>query len=191
MEPLRDAKSRSSPKTEPVLVFQLPFDAASMQPSDYERESVFLDQLQGGTVLKIFSLRGRLGRLRYFLFTVAVIAIAAAAIFVLTRLLTLPGTRQAFSLVQGLVALTYLLAIIASLCLMARRLHDFDQSGWWTLSVFVLHLLYSYYQAVGSLTAVILMGIFLLAVHLAIILTPGSKNPNRFGEVPGAVGAPI
>lgn len=141
-------------------------------------------------MLKTFSLQGRFGRLRYFLFNVAVIAIAAAAVFALTRLLTLAGTRPAFSMVQGLVALTYVLAIIASLCLMVRRLHDFDQSGWWTPSVFVLHLVYGYYEAVGSLTATIITGIFLLAVHLAIILTPGSKNPNRFGEVPGSARAP-
>ncbi|MDF0657951.1 MULTISPECIES: DUF805 domain-containing protein [Rhizobium] len=186
-----DAEEPFLAKTKPVQVFQLPFDAASMQPSNYERESVFLDQLQGGTVLKTFSLRGRLGRLRYFLFTLAVIIIAAAAVFVLTRLLTLAGTREAFSIVQGLIALTYVLAIIASFCLMARRLHDFDQSGWWTLSVLVLHLVYSHYEAAGSLTATILMGIVLLAVHLAIILTPGSKNPNRFGELPGSVAAPV
>ncbi|RFB97404.1 DUF805 domain-containing protein [Rhizobium leguminosarum bv. trifolii] len=142
-------------------------------------------------MLKTLSLRGRLGRLRYFLFTIAVIAIAAAALFVLTRLLTLAGTRQAFSTVQGLVALTYVLAIIASFCLMVRRLHDFDQSGWWTLSVLVLHLVYSHYQIAGSLTATILMGIILLAVHLAILLAPGSKNPNRFGEVPGFIGVPV
>lgn len=142
-------------------------------------------------MLKTFSLRGRLGRLRYLLFNMAVVAIAAAAIFALTRLLTLVGTRPAFSMVQGLVLLTYVLAIIASLCLMVRRLHDIDQSGWWTPSVFVLHLVYSYYEAVGSLIAEILMGTFLLAVHLAIILTPGSKNPNRFGEVPGSAGAPV
>ncbi|PDT08642.1 DUF805 domain-containing protein [Rhizobium sp. M1] len=142
-------------------------------------------------MLKTFSLRGRLGRLRYLLFNLAVVAIAAAAVFTLTRLLTLVGTRPAFSMVQGLVLLTYVLAIIASLCLMVRRLHDFDQSGWWTPSVFVLHLVYSYYEAVGSLIGEILMGSFLLAVHLAIILTPGSKNPNRFGEVPGSAGAPV
>ncbi|MBY5791792.1 DUF805 domain-containing protein [Rhizobium leguminosarum bv. viciae] len=141
-------------------------------------------------MLKTFSLQGRLGRLRYFLFSVAVIAIAAAAVFVLTRLLTLVGTRQAFSIVQGLIALTYVLAIIASLCLMVRRLHDFDQSGGWTPSVLVIHLVYGYYDEVDSLIATILTGIFLLAVHLAIILTPGSKNPNRFGEVPGSAGAP-
>ena len=141
-------------------------------------------------MLKTFSLQGRLGRLHYFLFNVALIAIAAVAVFMLTRLLTLVGTRQAISTVQGLIDLTYVLAIIASLCLMVRRLHDFDQSGWWTPSVLVLHLVYGYYEAEGSLTATILAGIFLLAVHLAIILTPGSKNPNRFGEVPDSAGAP-
>ncbi|MBY5835180.1 DUF805 domain-containing protein (plasmid) [Rhizobium leguminosarum] len=141
-------------------------------------------------MLKTFSLQRRLGRLRYFLFNVAVIAIAAVAVFVLTRLLTLVGTRQAFSMVQGLIALTYVLAIIASICLMVRRLHDFDQSGWWTPSVFVIHLVHGYYDAVDSLIGTILTGIFLLAVHLAIILTPGSKNPNRFGEMPGSAGAP-
>ncbi|MBY3212284.1 DUF805 domain-containing protein [Rhizobium laguerreae] len=141
-------------------------------------------------MLKTFSLQGRLGRLHYFLFSVAVIAIAAVAVFVLTRLLMLVETRQAFSMVQGLIALTYVLAIIASICLMVRRLHDFDQSGWWTPSVFVIHLVHGYYDAADSLIGTILTGIFLLAVHLAIILTPGSKNPNRFGEVPGSAGAP-
>ncbi|MBX5297703.1 DUF805 domain-containing protein [Rhizobium sp. NLR12b] len=140
-------------------------------------------------MLRIFSLRGRLGRLRYFLFNVAVIAVAAAVVFALTHLLTLVGTREAISRVKELIALTYALALITSLCLMVMRLHDFDQSGSWTASVFMLHLLYGYYEAVGSLTAVILMSIFLLAVHLAIILTPGSKDPNRFGEVPGSAGA--
>ncbi|UIJ82736.1 DUF805 domain-containing protein [Rhizobium leguminosarum] len=142
-------------------------------------------------MLKRFSLQGRLGRLRYFLFNVAVVAIAAVAVFALTRLLPLVGTRQAISTIQELVALTYVLAIIASLCLMVRRLHDFDQSGWWTPSVFVLHLVYSYYEAVASLIGTILMGMLLLAVHLAIILTPGSKNSNRFGEVPGSAAAPV
>ncbi|MBX5165272.1 MULTISPECIES: DUF805 domain-containing protein [unclassified Rhizobium] len=141
-------------------------------------------------MLKTFSLQGRLGRLRYFLFTVAVIAIAAITIFALTRLQTQIGPRQAYS-IQGLIALTYVLAIIASMCLMVRRLHDFDQSGWWTPSVFVLYLVQGYYEAVGSLTAVILTGILVLAAFLAIILTPGSRNPNRFGEVPGSAGAPV
>ncbi|MGZ2484047.1 uncharacterized membrane protein YhaH (DUF805 family) [Rhizobium pisi] len=142
-------------------------------------------------MLKTFWLQGRLGRLRYFLFNVAVIAIAAAAVFALPRLLTLIGTRQAISMVQGLVALTYVLAIIASFCLMVRRLHDFDQSGWWTPSVFVLYVVNGYYEAADSMIGTIFTGIFLLAVHLAIILIPGSKNPNRFGEVPGSAGAPV
>ncbi|RWX08984.1 DUF805 domain-containing protein [Rhizobium hidalgonense] len=141
-------------------------------------------------MLKTFSLQGRLGRLRYFLFNVAVIAIAAITVFALNRLLTLVGPRQAFS-IQGLIALTYVLAIIASLCLIVRQLHDFDQSGWWTASVFVLHLVFSYYEAVGSLAAAILMGILVLAVHIAIFLTPDSKNPNRFGEVPVSAAAPV
>lgn len=142
-------------------------------------------------MLKTFSLQGRLGRLRYFLFNVAVVAIAAVAVFALTRLLPLVGTRQAISTLQGLVALTYVLAIIASLCLMVRRLHDFDQSGWWTLSVFLLYLVQGYFEAVDDLIAAILTGILVLAVHLAIILTPGSKDPNRFGEVPGSAAAPV
>ena len=142
-------------------------------------------------MLRAFSLHGRLGRLRYFLSNMAVIAFAAAAIFALTRLLTPVGTRQTIPMVEALVALTYVLAIIASLCLMVTRLHDFDQSGWWSPSVLLLHLVYSYFEAVGSLIGAILTGIFLLALHLAIILTPGSKTANRFGEVPGSAGAPV
>lgn len=107
-------------------------------------------------MLKTFSLQGRLGRLRYFLFNVAVVAIAALAVTALTRLMALVGDRQALSMIHGMVALTYVLAIIASLCLMVRRLHDFDQSGWWTPSVFLLHLVQGYFEAVDSLIAAIL-----------------------------------
>ncbi|WP_234822847.1 DUF805 domain-containing protein [Ensifer adhaerens] len=144
-----------------------------------------------GTMLKTFSLQGRLNRLRYFLFNVAVVAIAAVAVSALTRLMAMVGDRQALSVIHGMVALTYVLAIIASLCLMVRRLHDFDQSGWWTPSVFLLHLVHGHFEAVDSLIATILTGILVLAVHVAIIVTPGSKNSNRFGQVSGSAAAPV
>lgn len=144
-----------------------------------------------GAMLKTFSLQGRLNRLRYLLFNVAVVSIASVAVSALTRLMAQVGDRQALSIIHGMVALTYVLAIIASLCLMVRRLHDFDQSGWWTPSVVVLHLVYGYYEADDSLTGTILMGTLVLAVHVAIIVTPGSKSPNRFGEVPGSAIAPV
>jgi len=142
-------------------------------------------------MLKTFSLQGRLGRLRYFLISVIVVAMAAITISALSRLQVSVGTRQGASTLQGLLALTSVLAVIAYICLMVRRLHDFDQSGWWTLSVLVLYLVQGYYEAADNRIAAIITGILLLVVHLAVILTPGSKNPNRFGNVPGSTTAPV
>lgn len=133
-----------------------------------------------------FSFQGRLGRLRYFMFSLVVIAIAVVVVRGLSRLVALVAAPEGIRIYYWLVLLTYGTAFFASLSLMVRRLHDIDLSGWWTPSVFLLYVVQGYFQEVDRLVAAILTGILVLAVQLAIIFTPGSKDANRFGEVAGS-----
>lgn len=141
-------------------------------------------------MLKIFfSFQGRLGRLRYIMLCLAVIAIAIVAARGFSRLVALVGVPGEFQVYDWLVLLTYGTALLASLSLMARRLHDINLSGWWTPSVFLLYVVQGYFQEADRTVAAILTGILVLAAQLAIIFIPGSKCANNFGEV-GSSAAP-
>jgi len=64
----------------------------------------------------------------------------------------------------GLTALWALLSLGFLVTFGVRRLHDFDQPGWWM--------------------ALILIPYVNLALVLGLLLAPGNPNANRFGEVP-------
>ncbi|MCH7861057.1 MAG: DUF805 domain-containing protein [Proteobacteria bacterium] len=67
----------------------------------------------------------------------------------------------------GVILLVWLLAtFMPSITLLARRLHDFDASGKWTLTTFIPYL---------GFLAVIVIG-----------LIPGTKGENEKGEDPRA-----
>ena len=59
-----------------------------------------------------------------------------------------------------------------------RRLHDFGCSGWWLLGLAVLDNIIT--PMVGK------VGVFIweTAVNLFLLLWPGTKGPNEYGEVP-------
>jgi len=77
----------------------------------------------GGGIGKLFSGAGRIGRLEYFLTIVVVwvVLIIAWSVIVVVD-------APALTLVVGLI--TWLLALVVSVCAGVKRLHDFDQSGW-------------------------------------------------------------
>ena len=76
-----------------------------------------------------------------------------------------------FWLGAGLLAIYVLAALIPSIAVTVRRLHDRDMSGWWYLGVIVASL-------IPILNIVAAIG------FLVLMLLPGTAGPNRFGPDP-------
>lgn len=66
-----------------------------------------------------------------------------------------------------------------------RRLHDFDQTGWWAAGPFAAGLLGGVAMVALPLLAPVLQAVLLVAsvAFTAFVgFMPGDKGPNRFGE---------
>ncbi len=104
--------------------------------------------------LKLFSAKGRIGRLRYMAYgsgasmVYDVVAVAMVA--------GLAGSTAGMVLVGLSVIALLWFSIITGI----KRCHDMDISGWWTLTMFIP------------------------LIVLAWIFVPGSSGENRFGPPP-------
>jgi uncharacterized membrane protein YhaH (DUF805 family) len=104
--------------------------------------------------LKLFSSKGRIGRLRY-------LAYATGASFVYNIILSVLSIGLAGSnaltvaMIVGVVALLWF-SIISGI----KRCHDVNISGWWMLTAIVP------------------------VIALVLIFWPGSRGENRFGAAP-------
>jgi uncharacterized membrane protein YhaH (DUF805 family) len=116
---------------------------------------------------KIFSINGRIGRIRYLaygmLFTMLTLLFIGIAAFLV------PSIANVFTEISGvtsvlLLIVFYLPLIIISVILVRRRLNDLNRSGWWQLLMYV--------PIVGVLFA------------LYVLLWPGTKGSNSFGLQP-------
>lgn len=70
-----------------------------------------------------------------------------------------------------LLGVYVLAAIIPSIAVTVRRLHDRDMSGWWYLGVIVASL-------------IPILNIIAAIGFLVLMLLPGTAGPNRFGPDP-------
>jgi len=106
--------------------------------------------------LKPFSVRGRIGRLRYLAWSM-ILSLAALG------LLTVAGTAFVLSSLIGipLMGLVVIGFVLVSIQIGVQRLHDIGWSGWLLLLTLI--------PVVGSL------------FPLVMLLAPGSNGPNRFG----------
>lgn len=115
--------------------------------------------------IKLLSARGRLGRLRYFGYSVALgllVNLAAGLLGGMAAIFLEEDPGELF--VGGLVVILAAPALLISLLLGIQRLHDFDASGWWSL-----------------MTAVPLAN---LVLYLVLLIMPGTQGANRFGDPP-------
>ena len=106
--------------------------------------------------VKLLSISGRIGRLRYLGYTMGygmLIYIAFAAIGGVMIAMGLP--RGIF---MGMVGIGYVLAMVLSIMLTIQRAHDFDKTGWLALLVFIPLL------------------------NLIFWFVPGTEGENRFGK---------
>lgn len=116
---------------------------------------------------KIFSLSGRIGRLRYLAYAMAsYLLLLPGAIVVAIGNAT--GGEGSIITMAGLalLALGYIALIVFVFALAKRRLNDMDKSGWFSL-LFIIPL----------------VNIF---VGLWMLFSSGQKTENRFGRPPSA-----
>ncbi|MCA1661854.1 MAG: DUF805 domain-containing protein [Novosphingobium sp.] len=76
-----------------------------------------------------------------------------------------------FWLGAGLLGIFVLAALIPSIAVTVRRLHDRNMSGWWYLGVIVASL-------------IPIVNIIVAIGFLVLMALPGTAGPNRFGPDP-------
>jgi uncharacterized membrane protein YhaH (DUF805 family) len=112
---------------------------------------------EGTGELKLFSAKGRIGRLRYLAYAMGASIIHGALIGVATiALMENTLAYMAFSVVALLAVLWF--SVITGI----KRCHDLDMTGWWTVTIIIP------------------------VIALLWIFVPGTKGANRFGPPPPA-----
>lgn len=128
----------------------------------------------------------------------------------LAAMQTLPPQAQVAAL-QAIVAackgmliyigVMYMVFFFVALSTQARRLHDLDRSGWWVVPPFLVAVAANMFRATMAASAprtadpqvmltqpasivAIVAGIVLLVYSLYILLWPGTKGDNQYGESP-------
>lgn len=117
--------------------------------------------------IKIFSARGRLGRVRYIGYWVGLGLSASLVAGLLGGFAAVLGDTASWRvdlLATGGFVVLAVLALAMSVLLTVRRLHDFDASGWWS-----------------TLALVPLANVVL---YLVLLIMPGTQGSNRFGHRP-------
>jgi uncharacterized membrane protein YhaH (DUF805 family)/Tfp pilus assembly major pilin PilA len=112
-------------------------------------------------VPRIFSLSGRLGRLRYLGFSLVLNLIGGIAALVITTLATLANNETVLML-AGLAM--YIPMLATSMIVAKRRFNDLNLTGW--LSI---------------LSVIPLLN---LLVFLYLVFAPGDRAPNKYGPPP-------
>lgn len=110
---------------------------------------------------------GRLGRVELALRGALLLGGASCLTFFLMGcvfIFTLFESGVGAIALMGLWMLTYLVMFLCGLSLLARRFHDMDMSGWWTL--------------------LFLVPILNLATYIYLMVKKGDSGANRFGGVP-------
>ena len=115
---------------------------------------------------------GRIARMPYFLFSLGLIVIAVVLTFILAMILGQFG-----------LLVTYILLLIPSYNLMAKRLQDFDKPGNWAIGVIALGILAGFLALVLP-TFSGLVSLLQLLLMLLILFVPGTNGENRYGPQP-------
>lgn len=113
-----------------------------------------------------FEAKGRLGRMEFFIRQCALGGVAiglSLLVFVMEYGVSSMKALYLYSAVSAIGVISVVIMVYASFCLMVRRLHDMDLSGWFILLFFIPYL-----------------GILL---QLPLFFIPGTKGKNDFGQM--------
>jgi uncharacterized membrane protein YhaH (DUF805 family) len=139
----------------------------------------------------LFSFKGRLGRAKYILVELSLLALWDLALYGFWSPVSSPGALN-------WVAAIPMIWINAATT--AKRLHDRNRSGWWAVAVFVVsrlsHLYYGLFFGLAfgvNISGAREMLLVMVAVALSLLQTwivielfflIGTDGPNRFGSDP-------
>jgi uncharacterized membrane protein YhaH (DUF805 family) len=133
--------------------------------------------------LSIVSVHGRLGRLRFMAWNMALVLVELPFIVIFLAMLEkeggLPTLWQPFLMIAVASCIVYV-------CFIIRRLHDINLSGWWALLVFIGNAGAGYQikLAMSADSALILSsGVPLLTLALLCAI-PGSAGTNNYDSPP-------
>ena len=161
---------------------------------------------------------GRAPRAEFWWFVLFVMILFAGLYFLMLGSLVTAGAGADDPSSTGLLAvigvsgvvmfLLWLVLLVPSIAVQARRLHDTDRSGWWLGAFYILYAVYIalWFGSVGSLVMSgtdaageppsAFMGIFVAAmivgfalfIYMIVLLVfycaPGTPGANRFGPDP-------
>ena len=111
---------------------------------------------------KLFSSRGRINRLNYLLYNIALQIVASSAQFIFITALAFIAEDSAINgvILFILTSVLVIACIYSGICLTIKRWHDLNKSGWYTL-----------------LCLLIIPAIY-------IIFAKGTDGPNQYGLKP-------
>ncbi len=129
-------------------------------PYDTPKAEILNETDEYGTI-KIFSAKGRIGRLRYIAYTIGITMLFYIAMVLLIGLISAIGSAETMGLmILPIVSVGVLALFVINILLTIQRCHDFNVSGWLTLILLVPLL------------------------PLAFWFVPGTVGSNRFGLQP-------
>ena len=112
---------------------------------------------EGTGDINIFTAKGRLGRVRYFYYSMLTGVLGMVAIILAALLLSISP------IIGGIaIAAIYIAMLVLGVFLIIQRCHDLNKSGWWSLLILVPFAVLYFYFA------------------------PGTKGTNQFGAEPPA-----
>lgn len=135
-----------------------------------------------GPLKRYADFNGRASRMEFWVFLFFGTALTLSA-----RLLDgLDGNRDPVSLGMGTAELAVsLLVLLPTITVGVRRLHDTGRSGWWTMLIYLPWLATLAADGLPELTIAAAGALVAGGLGwIALMLLPGDKAANRFGEPP-------
>ena len=119
----------------------------------------------GVAPVRIFSMTARLGRLRYFAYSMYInLAFGLFMVLSDTSGVIFNASNNVLGSLQVLPI--YVVLTIAGLVVIVRRLHDLNRSGWWSI--------------------IMLLPLVNLIMSLYLLAAGGTQGANRFGSMPSS-----
>jgi uncharacterized membrane protein YhaH (DUF805 family) len=137
---------------------------ATANPYDAPRAQVAGAGDVGYGEVRIFTSRGRIGRLRYIAYSTGVPFLIMLVVGVVSGILGSATGNAAFG---GLLVIGYVAVMVVAILLTIQRCHDMDKSGWLALLLVVP------------------------LVNFIFWFVPGTDGENRFGLKPPPNGAGV
>ncbi len=150
----------AAPMTEPVKQTVTPPASAAESPSPYATpQAEVAEALPEFATLKVFTIEGRIGRLRYIAWSMALLLL-----FLVAAAVAAAGYFLTPFIGYTLGAIAVVAMAVVSVQIGVQRLHDMGWSGWLYLLTMIPYI----------------GGIF----YLLMLIVPGRSDANRYGAPP-------